>query len=140
MIKYVVYFLRPSSDGTYYGMVISVRLSVRVSVRPLSVHFSFVLWHIELKFCKWLYVNVLQIDFECRHFASIIEEVMSLLELTTLEIHSFLLHALRYWAEKLHTTLSFCTTNQFRVSSICVNFCKSYAPFGTLNILSASAA
>ena len=27
-------FIRPSSDGTYYGMVMSVRVPVRVSVRP----------------------------------------------------------------------------------------------------------
>ena len=27
-------FIRPSSDGTYYGMVMSVRVSVRLSVRP----------------------------------------------------------------------------------------------------------
>ena len=43
----------------------------------------------------------------------------------------FLLHALTYWAEVLHMTLFYCTTNQVRVSSICVNFCGSYAPFGT---------
>ena len=28
------FFIRPSSDGTYYGMVMPVRPSVRVSVRP----------------------------------------------------------------------------------------------------------
>ena len=27
-------FIRPSSDGTYYGMVMSVRVSVRPSIRP----------------------------------------------------------------------------------------------------------
>ena len=44
---------------------------------------------------------------------------------------TFLLHALTYWAEILHMTLFYCTTNQVRVLSICVNFCGSYAPFGT---------
>ena len=44
---------------------------------------------------------------------------------------TFLLHALTYWAEILHMTLFYCTTDQVRVSSICVNFCGSYAPFGT---------
>ena len=86
-------FIRPSSDGTYYGMVMSVRpsvqLSVRVSVRPFSALFSYMLWHIELKFCTWLCFNVLQIKFEFRHFASIFEGVMPLLELRILEIHSF---------------------------------------------------
>ena len=43
---------------------------------------------------------------------------------------TFLLHALTYWAEILHMTLCYCTTDQVWVSSICVNFCRSYAPFG----------
>ena len=30
------------------------------------------LWHIELKLCTWLCFNVLQIKFECHHFASIL--------------------------------------------------------------------
>ena len=45
--------------------------------------------------------------------------------------HTFLLHALTYWAEILHMTFFYCTTDQVRVSSICVNFCGSYATFGT---------
>ena len=44
---------------------------------------------------------------------------------------TFLLHALTYWAEILHNTLFYCTKDQVRVSSICVKFCGSYAPFGT---------
>ena len=44
---------------------------------------------------------------------------------------TFFLHALTYWAEILHMTLFYCTTDQVRVSSICINFCGSYAPFGT---------
>ena len=82
-------FIRPSSDGTYYGMVMSVRVSVRPSVRPFSALFSYMLWHIELKFCTWLCFNVLQIKFECHHFASIFEGVMPLCELRIWEIHSF---------------------------------------------------
>ena len=46
---------------------------------------------------------------------------------------TFLLHALTYWAEILHLSLFYCTTDQVRVSSFCVNFCGSYAPFGTYN-------
>ena len=45
--------------------------------------------------------------------------------------HTFLQHALTYLAEILHKTLFYCTTDQVRVSSICVNFCGSSAPFGT---------
>ena len=44
---------------------------------------------------------------------------------------TFLLHALTYWAEILHFTLFYCTTDQVSVFSISVNFCWSYAPFGT---------
>ena len=46
----------------------TLRRSVRVSVRPFSTLFSYMLWHIELKFCTWLCFNVLQIKFECRQF------------------------------------------------------------------------
>ena len=49
--------------------------SVRVSFRPFSALFSYMLWHIELKFCTWLCFNVLQIKFECRHFASILKDL-----------------------------------------------------------------
>ena len=70
-------------------MVMSVRPSVRVSVRPFSALFSYMLWHIELNFCTWLCSNVLQIKFECRQFASSFVGVMPLLELRILEIHSF---------------------------------------------------
>ena len=46
-------------------------------------------------------------------------------------ICTFLIHALTYWAKILHVTLFYCTTDQVWVSSICVNLCGSYAPFGT---------
>ena len=69
----------------------SVRLSVRlVSVRPFSALFSYMLWHIELKFCTWLYFDVLQIKFDCRHFVSIFEGVMPLCELRIKVMCSFL--------------------------------------------------
>ena len=80
---------------------------------------------IELKFCIWLCFTVLQNKFECRQFALMFVGVMPLLELRILKIHSFgtfLLHALTYWAEILHMTLFHRTTDQVRLSSICVNF------------------
>ena len=48
---------------------------------------------------------------------------------------TFLLHALTFWAEVLHMTLFYCAihVDQVWVSSICVNFCGSYAPFETQN-------
>ena len=45
---------------------------------PFSALFSYMLWHIELKFCIWLSFYVLQIKSECHHFASIFEGVMPL--------------------------------------------------------------
>ena len=153
-----------------------------------SALFSYMLRHIELKFCIWLCFTVLQIKFECRLFPSIFVRVMPLLELRILKIHSFphfsltcfdilswnlaydfvllyyrssssvvylrqffkelrpfwnleyykyevfrnfLLHALTYWGETLQMIVFYCTSDQARVSSICVNFCLSYAPFGT---------
>ena len=54
-----------------------------------SALFSYMLWHIEFKFCIWLCFNVPQSKFECRHFASIFVGVMPLCELKILEIHSF---------------------------------------------------
>ena len=44
---------------------------------------------------------------------------------------TFLLHALIYQAEILHMTFFYCTKDQVPVLSISVNFCWSYAPFGT---------
>ena len=73
-----------------------------------SVLFSYILWHVELKFCTWLCFTEIQIKFKCRQFASIFVRVMPLLELRILEIQffrTFLLHALTYWAEIFHTTL-----------------------------------
>ena len=91
------------------------------------------LWHIVLKFCIWLCFTVLQIKFEYRQFASIFVGVMPLLEFRILEIHSFPHFSLTYRAEILNMTLFYHTTGQVRVSSICVNFCGSYVPFGTWN-------
>ena len=47
------------------------------------------LWHIELKFCIWLRLTILQIKFECRQFSLMFVGVMPLLELRILKIHSF---------------------------------------------------
>ena len=186
-----------------------LRPSVRVSVRPsqFSALFSYMLWHIDLKFCVSLYFYARKIKFECHQFPSLFAGVMLLFNFKLLQICSFphfsptcfdilssnfvydfvlmyhraslsvvillqfllelclfvnleyskytvfrtfLLHALTYWAESLHITFFFCTTDQLslsvvnlhmtlfycttdqvRVSSICVNFCGSYAPFCT---------
>ena len=168
----------------------SVRPGLRPSVRPsqFSALFSYMLWHIDLKFCVSLYFYARKFKFECHQFPSLFAGVMLLFNFKFLQICSFphfspacfdilssnfvydfvlmyhraslsvvillqfllelclfvnleylkytvfrtfLLHALTYWAEILHMTLFYCTTDQVRVSSICINFCGSYAPFGT---------
>ena len=178
-------------DVLWYGDVRpSGSPSVRPSVRPsqFSALFSYMLWHIDLKFCVSLYFYARKIKFECHQFPSLFAGVMLLFNFKLLQICSFphfsptcfdilssnfvydfvlmyhraslrvvillqfflelclfvnleyskytvfrtfLLHALTYWAETLHMTLFYCTTDQVRVSPICVNFCGSYAPFGT---------
>ena len=88
-----------------------------------SALFSFMLWHIELKFCIWLCSTILQIKFDCRQFASIFVGVMPLLERKMMKytvFRTFLVHALTYWAEILHMTLFYCTIDQVWVSSIFV--------------------
>ena len=59
------------------------------AVDYLKHNISYMLWHIELKFCIWLCFTVLQIKFECRQFALMFVGVMPLLELRILKIHSF---------------------------------------------------
>ena len=89
---------------------------------------------IELKICKWLCLTVLQINFECCQFASIFVGGMPVLELSILEIHSFL-----HFSLTCIEILSWNFANDFvllyyRSSSSVVNmrqFCGSYAPFGT---------
>ena len=113
----------------------SVRLSVRpVSIRPFSALFSYMLWHIELKFCTWLCFDVLQIKFDCRHFASIFEGVMPLCELRIKVMCSFP-HFSPTCFNILH---KFCTWLFFTVLQIKFE-CRQFAlifvgvmpPFGT---------
>ena len=93
--------------------------------------FLIMLWHIELKFCIWLCFTVLQIMCEWRQFASIFVGVMHLLELRILEIHSF-----PHFSLTCFNILSWNFAYDFvllyyRSSLSVVNFCRSYAPFGT---------
>ena len=139
MANPLILFIRPSSDGTYYGMVMSVRPSVRVSVRPSVRHnfphfsptcFDILIWNFVYHFI-FMHVTSSSNAINFRHF---LQELCSFLTSNSYKyavFRTFLLHALTYWAEILHMTLFYCTSDQVRVSSICVNFCGSYAPFGT---------
>ena len=92
-------FIRPSSDGTYYGMVMSVRPGLRPSgppsvppsVRPsqFSALFSYMLRHFELKFCMWLCFYERQIKFELGYGRIIFGRVMPLWLWKFVIIHSF---------------------------------------------------
>ena len=94
----------------------SVRPS-QVSVRQsqFSSFFSYMLWHIELKFCMSLSSYEYLIKFECRQFASIFVGVMPLLELNILEIHRFsAVFSYMLW----HIGLKFCIWFCFAVLQI----------------------
>ena len=114
------------------GVMPHLELRILEIVFPI---FSYMLWHIELKFCIWLCFTVLQIKFECRQFASMFVGVMPLLELRILKIHRFPHFSLTCFDilcwNFAYDFVLLCTTDQVRVSSICVTFCRSYAPFGT---------
>ena len=64
--------------------------SVRPSVRhSFSALFSYMLWHIDLKFCVSLYFYVRKIKFECHQFPSLFAGVMLLFNFKLLQICSF---------------------------------------------------
>ena len=54
-----------------------------------STLFSYMLWHLWLKFYIWLCFTVLQIKFECCQFPSIFDGVIPLSECRILKFHSF---------------------------------------------------
>ena len=124
-----------------------------LKIHSFSAFFSYTLTHIELKFCIWLCFTVLQIKFECRQIPSIFVGVMPLLELRILKIQFSALFSYMLWHIELKFCIWFCFNvlqikfqcrqfpsifvpvmpllDQVPVSSISVNFCASYAPFGT---------
>ena len=118
---------------------VSVRPSIRVFVRPSArfPHFSPTFFDI----LSWNFAH----DFVLMYYRSsstvvtlrrFLKELCLFVNLEYMKcavFRTFLLHALTYWAEILHVTLFHRTTDQVRVSSICVNVCGSYAPFGTYN-------
>ena len=91
-----------------------------------STLFSYTLWHIELKFCIWLCLTVLQIKFECCQFPSIFVGVIPLLELKILEINTQFsaLSSYMLWHIKLKFCIWLCfTVLQIKfLASIYVNF------------------
>ena len=65
--EFLAFFIRPSLDGTYYGMALSVRPSdgpsVHSSVRPtVSTKKHRCKWRIFFKFCTQVYLSVPSIN------------------------------------------------------------------------------
>ena len=116
----------------FVGVMPLLELEI-LEIQGFFALFSYMLWHIELIFCICLCYTVLQIKFECLQFASMSEELWPfwISEYWKCTVfRTFLLQALTYWAEIFHMTLLHCT-DQVRVSSLCVKFYRSYAPFVT---------
>ena len=129
---FYVIFKRPSSDGTYYGMAMSIRPSVRLGLRHSCPHFS----HTCFVILSWNFVwHFLLINIRlCSSVVNFRQCLFWYSESWKYTVfHIFLLHAFTQLAEISHMPLLYCTTDYARVSSICVNFCRSYAPFGTYN-------
>ena len=98
IIFYTPVFYTPvcRRDVLWYGDVRpSVRTSgspsVRPSIRPsqFSALFSYMLWHIDLKFCVSRYFYARKIKFECHQFPSLFAGVMLLFNFKLLQICSF---------------------------------------------------
>ena len=119
------FFIRPSSDGTYYGMVMSVRPSVRpglrpsvrpsvrVSVRPSVRHsfphfsptcFDILIWNFVYHF---IFMHV-RSSSNAINFLHFLQELCSFLTSNSYKyavFRTFLLHALTYWVQILYMTL-----------------------------------
>ena len=87
--NFILMHVRSSSNVINFRQFLLELCPFWTSNMQFSALFSYMLWHIELKFCIWLCFTILQIKFECHQFASIFVGVMPLLELRILEIHCF---------------------------------------------------
>ena len=125
-------FIRPSSDGTYYSMVMSVRVSVRPTLRPSGspsarfphfypTCFDILSWNFAHDFVLMYYRSSSSVVI-LRKFLKELCLFVNLEYRKCAVFRTFLLHALTYWAEILHMTLFYCITDQVRVSPLCFNF------------------
>ena len=106
-------FIRPSSDGTYYGMVMSVRPSVRPGLRPSVCHsfphfsptcFDILIWN----FVYHLILMHVRSSSNAINFRHFLQELCSFLTTNSYKyavFRTFLLHALTYWVQILYMTL-----------------------------------
>ena len=112
----------------------SVRLSVTLVFRTFLLH-ALTKWAEILHMTFFYYTtDQVRVSLICVNF------FFGIMPLSDLEYRKytvfriFLLHPFTYWAEILHMTFAYCTTDQVWVSLFCVNFSRSYAPFRTWNI------
>ena len=123
-------------DVLWYGDVRPSRSpSIRPSVRHSFPHFSptcfeILGWNFVYHFIL-MHIRASSNAINFRHFLLELCPFLTSNSYKYAVFRNFLLHALTYWAEILHMTLFYYTTEQVRVSSIYVNFCWSNAPFGT---------
>ena len=96
----------------------SVRPSVRLGVRPLgfSELFSFVLWHIDLKFGMWICLDIISFRHAWTTFTGVIALCWYLV------FRTFLCRLLRYWLEIWYMNLSWHNSDQ-------VWFCLAWRSF-----------
>ena len=85
---FIFMHVRSSSNAINFRHFLQELLQTLTNMQFYAL-FSYMLWHIEFKFCIWLCFNAPQSKLECRHFASIFVGVMPPCELRILEIHSF---------------------------------------------------
>ena len=112
------FFIRPSSDGTYYGMVMSVRPSVRHSFPHFSpTCFEILSWNFVYNFILMHVRSSLNVIY-FRQFLLELCPIWTSNSYKYAVFRTFLLHALAYWAAILHMTLFYYTTDQVRSSSV----------------------
>ena len=95
-------------------------LELRILELHSFPHFSYTLWHIELKFCVWFCFTVLQMKLEYRQFALIFVGVMPLLECRILKIQFSALFSYTLW----YIELKFCIWLCFTVLQIKFECCQ----------------
>ena len=138
-ILHVTFFLWTFDEvrvsSIFVGVMSLLELKILTGNTLFSPVFSYMLWHIGLKFCICLYFTVLQIKFECRLFLSIFVGVMPLLGLRILEIQSFM-HFSPTWFDILSWNCAYDFILLYYIPSLSVvnlhQFLKELCPFWTL--------
>ena len=111
---FVLLYYRSSLSAVNFVGVMPL-LELRILKIHNFLHFSLtMLWYIELKFCIWLCLTILQIKFDCRQFASIFVGVMPLWNVKWCNIQFFALFSYMLW----HIELKFCMWLCFTVLQI----------------------